>query len=214
MAIESWSVTWNTFINIENCMLGDRWHWISISLSDKLIFIYLFLATYPCFTSLFLRLCWTNMKYELSPTYRLHIYTIFLFLWISMKMCTSETQHKTDSLPVFRIISGSKYSLSGGWWRGEIVADDDDDKVRTIVSHRSMWQTNEYWGSLRLHSDFIVRSDHQKLLPQSSGRGGGRVSLLLSARWKGGGGQKIDCHRDTIDGWGWISGPSQAHVQW
>ncbi len=105
------------------------------------------------------------------------------------------------------------YASSREWLRGDIVADVDDE-VRTTVSHRSMWQTSEYWRIFCLNSEFIVRSEHQNYSHRTVGRGRGIGSLLISARWKVRGGREINGHCWIIDRRYWISDSGQTFIQW
>ncbi len=69
------------------------------------------------------------------------------------------------------------------------VEDDADDEVRTIAPCDSNF---ENWGTFCPNSVFIVFPSYQPV--------------------ECGGGAGIDSQRDTIDGRGWISGPSQIHT--
>ncbi len=111
--------------------------------------------------------------------------------------------------------SGLKYSFSRGWWRGEIVADDNDE-VRTTVKAQICEVVKWVEGTFCSHLDFTYGPLWlSKLLSQDGGkRWRGVGSLLISARWKVGRREEIDGHYWIIDGPGWISELSQTFIQW
>jgi hypothetical protein len=60
--------------------------------------------------------------------------------------------------------------------------------------------------------EFMFKFDHQNSSNRAVGREGGG-SLSSYQPGEKGGGQEIDDQCDTIDSWGWISGPSQTYSQ-
>jgi hypothetical protein len=73
-----------------------------------------------------------------------------------------------------------------------MVEDDVDDDVRSTLQSQ-----NQVTATLRIEEPFPELSIYS--------------SPLILVWW--GGGQEIDGQHDTIVGWGWISCPSQTHLQ-
>jgi hypothetical protein len=88
------------------------------------------------------------------------------------------------------------------WWRWWV---ENHNEATDLCG--SKWVPRIFLFALRFYSQIWPT----KLLPPSSGKGGG-FSPHISQVKRWGRGQELDGRYNTIDGWGWILGPSQTYM--